>query len=82
MLQLEDVELFADHLGSLLQLRGTLCKRHTELSDEINQVRKAVMALRDQHKINMLQLNEQLSQLQNKLQETQSESLIWVSYWI
>ena len=80
--QFKDAELLADNLESQLHLREQLCQREREAEEQVEQQRKALAALDNQQDLMQLQRNNQLSQLQAKLDETSSGALIWVPHII
>ncbi|XP_058492900.1 coiled-coil domain-containing protein 42 homolog [Solea solea] len=81
MTKFKDAELLADHLESQLHLREQLCQREREAQEQVDQQRKQAATLDDQHNLMLLQKNNQLSQLQTRLEETRSEALNWERKW-
>lgn len=78
VLQFEDVQALTGHLESLLHIRDQLSQRESDAQEQADQQRKALLTLEDQHHLLLLHKNNQLSQLQTKLEKTRSEAEIWV----
>ncbi|AWP07008.1 putative T-box transcription factor TBX5-A-like [Scophthalmus maximus] len=81
MTKFKDAESLADNLESQLHLRDQLCQREREAQEQVDQQRKALSVLEDQHDLMQLQKNNRLSQFQTKLEETHSEALVWERKW-
>lgn len=78
MLQFEDIDQLTGHLESLLHFRDHFYQRDSEAQEKIDQKRKELLTLQDQHRLLRLHKNNQLSQLQTKLEKARSEALTWV----
>ncbi|XP_062238071.1 coiled-coil domain-containing protein 42 like-2-like isoform X1 [Platichthys flesus] len=81
MTKFKDAELLADNLESQLHLREQLCQREREAEEQVELHRKALAALDNQQDLMQLQRSNQLSQLQARLDETNSGALIWERKW-
>ncbi|XP_004543471.2 cilia- and flagella-associated protein 73 isoform X2 [Maylandia zebra] len=79
--QFKDVAALTDHLESLLHFRCQLSERESKAQEQADEQRKALLTLEQQHNLLLLQRNNQLSQLQTKLEKTHSEGLIWEKKW-
>ncbi|XP_070821234.1 coiled-coil domain-containing protein 42 homolog [Chaetodon trifascialis] len=79
--QFEDVQPLTGHLESLLHFREQLYQKESEAQEQLDQQRKALLTLEDQHHLLRLHRNNQLSQLQTELQEMFSEALTWEGTW-
>ncbi|XP_006780467.1 coiled-coil domain-containing protein 42 homolog [Neolamprologus brichardi] len=77
----KDVAALTDHLESLLHFRCQLSERESKAQEQADEQRKALLTLEQQHNLLLLQRNNQLSQLQTKLEKTHSEGLIWEKKW-
>ncbi|XP_023149957.2 coiled-coil domain-containing protein 42 homolog [Amphiprion ocellaris] len=77
----EHVEALNGHLESLLHFRQQLYQRENKAQEQVDQQRKALLSLEDQHNLLRLQQSNQLSQLQTKLEKTHSEALTWERRW-
>lgn len=78
VLQFEDVELLTGHLESLLHFRDKLYRKESEVQDQVDQQRKALLTLEDKNHLMRLHKNNQLSDLRTELEKARSETLIWV----
>ncbi|CAI5672109.1 coiled-coil domain-containing protein 42 homolog isoform X2 [Oreochromis niloticus] len=77
----EDAEALADYAESLLHFRGQFYQKEMTLQDEVDQQKKALLTLQDQHNLVVMQKNSLLSQLQTELEKTQAEALTWEQKW-
>lgn len=68
------------HLENLLHLRDQLYQKERKAQEEVDQLRKALQTLEDQHHLLWLHTNNQLSQLHNELDNMCSEALTWVPH--
>lgn len=80
MLQFEEVQAFIVHLENLLHLRDQLCEKENTDQEEVDQLRKALQMLEEQHHLLWLHTNNQLSQLRSELDKACSEALTWVAH--
>lgn len=78
VLQFEDAEALADYTESLLHFQDQFYQKEMKLQDEVDQQKKALLTLQDQHNLVVMQKNSLLSQLQTELEKTQAEALTWV----
>lgn len=78
VLQFEDVQSFMVHVENLLQLRDQLSEKEKKEQEEVEQLRKELQTLEDQHRVRWLHMNNQRSQLHKELNEMSSEALTWV----
>ncbi|XP_053181526.1 coiled-coil domain-containing protein 42 like-2 [Scomber japonicus] len=81
MTKFEDVEALTDHLENLLHIRDQLFQKESEAQEQADQLRKELLTLEDQHRLLLLQKNNELSQLQTELERTRSEAEIWERKW-
>ncbi|XP_035522524.1 coiled-coil domain-containing protein 42 homolog [Morone saxatilis] len=81
MTKFEDVQQLTGQLESLLHFRDQLYQRDSEAQEQANQQRKTLLALQDQHHLQRLHKNNQLSQLQTELEKKCSKALIWERKW-
>ncbi|XP_008280287.1 coiled-coil domain-containing protein 42 homolog [Stegastes partitus] len=79
--EFEHVEALMGHLESLLHVRQQLSQRENKAQEQIDQQRKVLLTLEDQHNLLRLQQNNRFSQLQTKLERTRSEALTWERRW-
>ncbi|XP_072237280.1 coiled-coil domain-containing protein 42 homolog [Leuresthes tenuis] len=77
----EDVDALTGYFESLLHFRDQLYQKENQVQDQVDQQRKALLKLNDQHDLLFLQKNNQLSQLQTELEKTRSEAIIWERKW-
>ncbi|KAM4734593.1 coiled-coil domain-containing protein 42 homolog [Anableps anableps] len=77
----DDVDALAGYFESLLHIRDQLYQRETQVQEQMEQQKKSLQILKDQHNLLWLQKNNQLSQLQTELEKTRSEALIWDRQW-
>lgn len=82
LLQFEDVAALTGHLESLLHFRCQLSERESKAQEQVDQHRKALLELEEQHNLLLLQRNNQVSRLQTELEEIRSGGLIWVRHII
>lgn len=69
----QDVEALADYVDRLLHFREQLYQKEIKLRDEVDQQKKALVTLEDQHNLLVKQKKNRLSQLQTELERTRSE---------
>ncbi|XP_038560668.1 coiled-coil domain-containing protein 42 homolog [Micropterus salmoides] len=81
MTKFEDVELLTGHLESLLHFRDKLYRKESEVQDQVDQQRKALLTLEDKNHLMRLHKNNQLSDLRTELEKARSETLIWERNW-
>ncbi|XP_040898806.1 coiled-coil domain-containing protein 42 homolog [Toxotes jaculatrix] len=77
----KDVNSLAGQLERQLHLRDKLCQRLSKEEEQVDQLRKTMVALEDQHAVKRLQKFNELSQLQTELENTLSEALVWEKRW-
>ncbi|XP_026000431.1 coiled-coil domain-containing protein 42 homolog [Astatotilapia calliptera] len=76
-----DTEALADYTESLLHFQDQFYQKEMKLQDEVDQQKKALLTLQDQHNLVVMQKNSLLSQLQTELEKTQAEALTWEQKW-
>lgn len=76
--QFEDARSFMVHVENLLQLRQQLTEKEKSSQEDVDERRRALQALEDQHHLRSLHMNVQLSQLHGEVDEMCSETLTWV----
>ncbi|MEQ2314642.1 hypothetical protein AMECASPLE_014242 [Ameca splendens] len=77
----DDVDALAGYFESLLHLRNQLYERETQVQEQMEQQKKHLQILKDQHSLLWLHKNNQLSQLKKELERACSEVLIWEKQW-
>lgn len=77
--QFEDTQSFMDHVENLLHLRQQLSEKEKSAQKDVDNRKKALQTLEDQHHLTFLHMNVQLSRLHRELDEMCSETLTWVS---
>lgn len=77
--QFDDVRELTGHIESLLHFEDHFCKRENKAFQRVDQLKKTLLTLKDNHPLLRLQKNNQLSQLQTEIEKTRSEALSWVS---
>ncbi|CAN9513269.1 unnamed protein product [Ophioblennius macclurei] len=77
----KDTDALMEHLDRLLHVKQQLWEKANETQEKVDQQRKAVAMLEDQHNLFVLQRNNELSLLQRKLEKTFSEALKWEKKW-
>ncbi len=82
VLQFEDAKQLRGHLERLLYFRDQLCQRESEVQQQADQQRNALLRLEEEHQLLWMHNNNQLSQLQTELEKTYSEALTWVPHKI
>lgn len=76
--QFEDAQSFMAHVKNLLHLRQQLSEKEEGSQKDVEERKKALQTLEDQHHLTSLHTNVQLSQLHRELDEMCSETLTWV----
>lgn len=76
--QFEDAQSFIAHVENLLQLRQQLSEKEEGSQKDVDERKKALKTLEDQHHLTSLHMNVQLSQLHREMDEMSSETLTWV----
>lgn len=76
--QFEDVQTFMAHVENLLHLRQQLSQKEEGSQKDVDERKKALQTLEDQHHLTSLHMNIQLSQLHREMDEMSSETLTWV----
>ncbi|XP_074546963.1 coiled-coil domain-containing protein 42 homolog [Halichoeres trimaculatus] len=82
MTRFEEAQQLTTHIENLLHFREQLCQREAESDNEVEEKKKALSVLKEQHHLVQLQGNNQLSQLQNELSTALSEVSTWEKRWI
>ncbi|KAK5613049.1 hypothetical protein CRENBAI_002568 [Crenichthys baileyi] len=77
----DDVDALTGYFESLLHIRDQLYERETHVQEQMEQQKKRLQILKDQHNQLWLHKNNQLSQLQTELEKARSEVLIWEEQW-
>ncbi|XP_030000039.1 coiled-coil domain-containing protein 42 like-2 [Sphaeramia orbicularis] len=77
----EDLQELTGHLESLLLIKDQLSQRENDAQEQLDQQKKALLMVEDQHRLMILHKNNQLSQLQTELEKTRTEALIWERKW-
>lgn len=78
VLQFKEGNLFMVHLENLLHLKSQLCEKEKRAQTQVDQQRKALRKLEDQHHLLKLHTTNQLYQLHKELEKVCSEALTWV----
>lgn len=78
VLQFKEGQLFMVHLENLLHLKSQLCEKEKKAQTQVDQQRKALRKLEDQHHLLKLHTTNQLYQLHKELEKVCSEALTWV----
>ncbi|XP_037635012.1 coiled-coil domain-containing protein 42 homolog [Sebastes umbrosus] len=81
MTKYDDVQALTVRLESLLHFRDHLYQRVNEAREQVDQQKKALLILEEQHHVLQLHSNNQLSHLQTKIEKTRSEALKWERKW-
>ncbi|XP_029685610.1 coiled-coil domain-containing protein 42 isoform X2 [Takifugu rubripes] len=81
MTKFEDTQSFMDHVENLLHLREQLSEKEKSAQKDVDNRKKALQTLEDQHHLTSLHMNVQLSRLHRELDEMCSETLTWESKW-
>ncbi|XP_075889303.1 coiled-coil domain-containing protein 42 homolog [Nelusetta ayraudi] len=79
--QFKEGNLFMVHLENLLHLKSQLCEKEKRAQTQVDQQRKALRKLEDQHHLLKLHTTNQLYQLHKELEKVCSEALTWESKW-
>ncbi|XP_069565561.1 coiled-coil domain-containing protein 42 homolog [Brachyistius frenatus] len=77
----KDVEVLTDYMENLLHFRNKLYQSESKRQDHVDQMRKEMLVLEDQHNLLRLQRNNELSSLHDVLEKTRSEALTWERKW-
>lgn len=77
--QFEDVQSFVAHVENLQHLRQQLSEKEEGSQKDVDERKKALQTLEDQHHLNMLHMNIQRSQLHREMDKMCSETLTWVT---
>lgn len=78
LLEFKEGQLFMVHLENLLHLKSQLCEKEKKAQMQVDQQRKALRKLEDQHHLLKLHTTNQLYQLHKELEKVCSEALTWV----
>uniref|UniRef100_A0AAQ4NW63 DUF4200 domain-containing protein n=1 Tax=Gasterosteus aculeatus aculeatus TaxID=481459 RepID=A0AAQ4NW63_GASAC len=81
MTKFDDVRELTGHIESLLHFEDHFCKRENKAFQRVDQLKKTLLTLKDNHPLLRLQKNNQLSQLQTEIEKTRSEALSWDRKW-
>ncbi|XP_029296166.1 LOW QUALITY PROTEIN: coiled-coil domain-containing protein 42 like-2 [Cottoperca gobio] len=77
----DDVQGLTSQLENLLHFRDHLYQKESTAQEQVDELRKALLSLRDQHHFLRLHKNNQLSQLHTELEKTRSDALTWERKW-
>ncbi|KAM8887559.1 coiled-coil domain-containing protein 42 homolog isoform 2-T2 [Spinachia spinachia] len=81
MTKFDDVRELTGHIESLLHFEDNFCKRENRAYEQVDQLKKTLLTLEDDHRLLRLQKNNTLSQLQTEIEKTRSEALSWDRKW-
>ncbi|KAL7392343.1 hypothetical protein ABVT39_023349 [Epinephelus coioides] len=81
MTKFNSVKELIGHLENCVHFRDHLYQKYIEVQEQIDQQKKTLQTLEDQHHFIRLQKNSQLYQLQGELEKTHSEALILEREW-
>ncbi|XP_037338019.2 coiled-coil domain-containing protein 42 homolog isoform X2 [Pungitius pungitius] len=81
MTKFDDVQELTGHIESLLHFEDHFCKRENKAHEQVDQLKKTLLTLEDNHRLRRLQKNNQLSQLQTEIEKTRFEALSWDRKW-
>ncbi|KAM9764799.1 coiled-coil domain-containing protein 42 like-2-like [Menidia menidia] len=77
----EDVDALTGYFESLLHFRDQLYQKENQVQEQVDQQRRVLLTLEDQHNLLFLQKNNQLAHLQTELDRVRAEALIWDRRW-
>ncbi|XP_034565183.1 coiled-coil domain-containing protein 42 [Notolabrus celidotus] len=81
MTTFQDAQKLTSHVESLLHFKEQLCQKVAESDQQVEEKKKALGALGEQHHLVQLQGSNRLSQLQTELADALSEASTWERKW-
>ncbi|CAJ1070427.1 coiled-coil domain-containing protein 42 [Xyrichtys novacula] len=81
MTTFQDAQQLTSHLESLLQFQEHLYKKEAQSDQKVEEKKKELAELKEQHHLVQLQGTNQLTQLQTELTRALSETSIWEKRW-
>ncbi|XP_068460890.1 coiled-coil domain-containing protein 42 isoform X2 [Clinocottus analis] len=81
MTKFDDVQELTDHIENLLHFQDHFYEGESKAQEQVDQLKKSLLTLKDDHHFQRLQDNNQLSQLQTTMEKTRSETLSLEGKW-